>query len=392
MSPFENLGRAVVKELGEPPESRAERQRERLLRALTVRRPTAGQRAPWWVAAAAAVLMVVGWGVVRRVPVATTASVPADSAAAAMPDVWLEGANQPKPVVLDRDATVLLSATGRARMQQFGERERQLTIENGRLDVDLDPKTRARWSFLAGAYRVDVLGTVFSVDYEPNSGSVEVAVTRGTVRVSGGALGAQQVILEAGQRFRAAGATVQVERAAAAEPARPAPTQVRAPAAPPASAEATQEADGWQAKYRSGEYAAALAAAEREGFDAVVARSGPADLADLADTARLSGSTGRARQALLALRQRYAGTSGAARAAFLLGRMEGAPRWFETYLGEEPAGPYAPEASGRLMVAYRDTGDLVRARASARQYLARYPQGAYAEFARSLVAGEQTQH
>jgi TolA-binding protein len=105
----------------------------------------------------------------------------------------------------------------------------------------------------------------------------------------------------------------------------------------------------------------------------------------LADTARLSGSSGRARQALLALRQRFPGTPAASKAAFLLGRLDGSPRWFAAYLQEQPSGAYAPEAAGRLVVAYRDTGDLNRARTAARQYLARYPQGAYAELARSLV-------
>ncbi len=75
--------------------------------------------------------------------------------------------------------------------------------------------------------------------------------------------------------------------------------------------------------------------------------------------------------------------------ALLLGKIaadqQGSPGdaidWFETYLREEPGGPLAEEALGRIL----ELSAPDAARGAAARYLARYPDGSRAALARSLI-------
>jgi outer membrane protein assembly factor BamD (BamD/ComL family) len=79
--------------------------------------------------------------------------------------------------------------------------------------------------------------------------------------------------------------------------------------------------------------------------------------------------------------------------AFTLGRIEyddrrnyqGAARWFQSYLREEPSGGLAREAAGRLIEAQNAAGDMAAARESANAYLRKYPAGPHAGLARTVL-------
>jgi TolA-binding protein len=108
----------------------------------------------------------------------------------------------------------------------------------------------------------------------------------------------------------------------------------------------------------------------------------------LARAARLAGRLDISKAALLSCRRRFAGTQDAAMAAYLLGRSAAAAeaaRWFATYLTEQPNGPLAREANGRLMEAQFGSGQREAARAQARAYLLRYPAGPHADFAHMVL-------
>lgn len=149
----------------------------------------------------------------------------------------------------------------------------------------------------------------------------------------------------------------------------------------------------WQGLALTGDYQGALAAVEREGFAAVLAGANVADLKRLGDVARLAKAPKRARAAYEELRRRVPGTDVAAVAAFELGRIAfddarafaDARRWFATYLSERPQGGLAQEALGRLFEAQERAGEHEAARAGARSYLARYPNGPHAALAGKLV-------
>jgi TolA-binding protein len=156
----------------------------------------------------------------------------------------------------------------------------------------------------------------------------------------------------------------------------------------------TEGGDGWKKLAEEGRYEEAVQAAEAVGFPALCGKLGPADLLRLAEVARFAGRPARAEQALVALRKRYARGRHAAIAAYTLGRTAfdqqaeygKAARWFEVYIEEQPAGPLAREALGRLMEARQRAGLKEQARSAAREYLQRYPRGPHADIASRLTA------
>jgi hypothetical protein len=123
-----------------------------------------------------------------------------------------------------------------------------------------------------------------------------------------------------------------------------------------------------------------------------MARCSAPDLRALADAARYTGAPALATQALLSLRSRFGDTPQGAAAAFLLGHtaesigdFAAAERWYTTYLSESPHGGLAGEAlAGKMLVAAR-IGPPARAKALAREYLTRYPEGTAAAAAHKLA-------
>jgi TolA-binding protein len=264
---------------------------------------------------------------------------------------------------------------------------------------------------------VQVTGTQFSVSWDPESEKFDLTLHEGSVVAFGPMLaegrritkgehvsayvGARRVDI-VGEADQDAGAAL--TREATSAPVLPTaeregehegPSLRASAAAPEPRAAAPHVSGAWRTLAREGAYREALREAEQAGFDALVEGADAEDLALLADVARLGGAGGRAAQPLQALRRRYPHDPRAASAAFHLGRLafDGraahaeAARWFATYLAEQPGGPFAREAAGRLIEARERAGDSSGARDAARDYLARYPTGPHAGKARSLLHG-----
>jgi TolA-binding protein len=117
-------------------------------------------------------------------------------------------------------------------------------------------------------------------------------------------------------------------------------------------------------------------------------------LALLGDTARLAQRPVDALAAYQALRSRAAGSAAAKQAAFSIAKVHfdqraayaEAARWFRTYLAEQPGGPFAREAEGRLMESLSRSGDRAGAKLAAERYIAKYPTGPHERVARQLLA------
>jgi tetratricopeptide (TPR) repeat protein len=157
------------------------------------------------------------------------------------------------------------------------------------------------------------------------------------------------------------------------------------PSSPPTSS--------WRQMAARGDYSAVVEQAENDGLDSVLSTHDVSDLGVLADAARYTGRPDIAEQALMKIRERFPGSSRSVSAAFVLGRMRddahqsaAALSWYETYLREAPAGPLAAEALGRKMMAVNALGQYDAAVEAAREYLRRFPTGAYSRHARQLVA------
>ena len=126
--------------------------------------------------------------------------------------------------------------------------------------------------------------------------------------------------------------------------------------------------------------------------DAPFLQSG-AELLKRAEDARFAGDIPRAKVLLLELRQRFYGTEPAVRAAFELGRITfdaehdyaKAAGWFELVLKERPSIGFAREALGRALEAKSKSGDAEGTKRHAVKYLAVYPDGPHAAFARRVL-------
>lgn len=316
----------------------------------------------------------------------------------------------PLAVRFSEGTVVTMTPGARMRVTDTTSSGATLLIERGAIHAAITHRgPDTRWSLRAGPFEVRVTGTAFEARWDPATETFELTMLEGSVVVSGPRLPSERAVV-AGEQLVVSASRMELRTtsgglAPTASPGPTSPGAVPAPApgdsAVPAPGDSAAPAPGdsaapaavapplsWKALAQSGKHKEAMVAAEAAGFSAEVARASASELLALSDTARFAGRPARAKEALLALRKRF-GARGSS--AFLLGKISAdqlrspgeASVWFETYLQEEPGGPLAEQALGRLLeIRKRDAG---AARLVAERYLARYPTGAYAALARSLV-------
>jgi hypothetical protein len=286
----------------------------------------------------------------------------------------------------------------------------QLTVEDGGAEVSIVHRPRARWLVDVGPFAITVIGTSFKVQWSSVDEVLDLRMHAGIVDVRG-PLGTGSITVKAGQRLvvrvRSGEVRLDPDRGEAAfvreEPsddlgAVPSnDDRVTAnPTRPHADRRATgsrpSEARNWTKLLANGEFRSILSQAEQMSIESALTATSKQDLAALADAARYLRRTDVAERALTAQRQRFKGSVQAKEAAFLLGRLaedasklSEAVSWYDTYLSEAPNGSYASEGLGRKMVAIQKMGGTEMARQVARQYLDRFPRGAYAGAASQLV-------
>ena len=388
-----------------------ERARSRRGIAAAPRRTTVRRAAPWALAAALAV--GVGAAVWLRWPMAAEPLAfrigdraehgTAGAFVAAPPDREL-------PLRFDDGTRFALTAGTSARVASLDARGAHLVIEKGGATAAVVHRQNSRWRVDAGPFQVVVVGTRFDVSWDAATRILDLKLYEGSVRVSGGML-SDELNVRAGQRLRAFADAARVEMSddagveaaqASAHPVEPGAHEPEATLNEPAAAApdpssgaglgavTAGSATNWLTLAASGKYRDAVAAAEKEGFEAECRRASGSDLLVLADAARLSGSAARAEQAYSAARAKL---PGGGRASYGLGLVAfdlradfaSAARHFETYLREQPSGSLRVEATGRMMEALQRAGRLSEARRIAEQYLARYPRGPQAARARQLL-------
>ncbi len=305
------------------------------------------------------------------------------------------------PLSFSEGSSVVVRPGGRVRVLDTDARGAHVLVESGAVDVAIAHRGRSpSWSFDAGPLSVQVTGTRFHLGWSPREQRFALAMSEGTVVVSGSCLGAPKSVRSGEKLELACGAGKNDEVAALPAPARAA---VAAPigggspplagVTPPAVPSAASGEKTWRELLRGGESKQALVAVEKADFAAVLATASQAELLGLADAARVAGHTDQAVTLLATLRRRFPGSANAAAAAFSLGRIaferrgaySEAVRWFSTYLDEAPNGPLMGDAVGRLMESRSRNGDRKGARADAEQYLRRFPRGPYASLATRLL-------
>jgi transmembrane sensor len=312
------------------------------------------------------------------------------------------------PIGFSDGTRVGLEGGARVRVLAVDAHGARVAIERGVVRADVVPRADNEWWVVGGPFEIHVTGTSFEAGWDPSSEVLRVTMREGRVLVRAPCLDRERALV-AGESVSLSCAPPKEEGAGSALPSPShtsiAPATARPPGAPaaPAASPAPEVDPGapalappvsWRDLSRRGDYKGALAAAEAEGWGALLESLSAADLLELGTTARLAGKSARAVEAYAAVRRRFGGTDTAATAAFHLGQMafdgahafDEAHRWFSVYLAERPGGALAAEALGRAMEAEQRTGDLSRARETAQRYLARYPAGAHAELAKSLLA------
>jgi transmembrane sensor len=319
---------------------------------------------------------------------------------------WLAApATRPSRLTFSDGSELFVEPSARVRVVGTSADGAEIAIESGALRAQVTHTGHSSWRVNAGPFSVRVTGTRFALDWSPSSQVISLAVSEGSVIVSGSVVG-NAWPLRAGEKLVASvpqgrvevskpetpvvSAPIVAPAASAASTASSAPHVSAVP--PDTSARLKPDAE-WREVAKSGDLKKAYAVAELSGFKGACASANAAELLLLGDAARLAGRADRAREALLALRQRFPRDSRRAAAAFALGKVafDGrgaygeAAEWFATSIREAPGGPLAREAAGRRLEALRHTGDQAGARAAATDYLARYPDGPHAPVARTIL-------
>lgn len=304
------------------------------------------------------------------------------------------------------------------RVSVVGERAALTRLNRGELRVKVQHREGTDWRFLAGPYEVRVVGTEFDIAWDPETEHLAIAMRRGKVIVV--SPDQPERTLRAGDRWDIGG-RAQADAGRVANPgAAPAPSDDRASSA--SGRGATGRAVGapggfstpgngtrdsaeasvldapparWPEWVRVGRFGDVVRAAEARGIDRVLSELGPAELRSLAHAATYTGRDALAVRTWTTLRRRFSGRAAARDAAFFLGRLrdqEGRPgdaqRWLDLYLSEAPGGTYASEALGRKLTLVQRLQGTSAARAVASEYLERFPGGAHAATARSILAEE----
>jgi transmembrane sensor len=324
---------------------------------------------------------------------------------------WVSATETATPAIHFSDGSeVALRPGSRARLATLDSVGAHLVLESGSADVRVPPNHGAKYRLSLGPFAVDVTGTRFDVGFRPADEVFTLTLHEGKVVVSGCVLGEGRTLL-AGESLSASCRAGHFEISAAGG-ARPAPSVAEGPApagdhdaelrfenqgvsrANEAPRDAVAALPTWQNLSRQGRFADAYSLIAIDGFESAVSRATVAELSLLGDTARFAGKPADALSAYQALRSRAAGTNSARQAAFSIARVHfdqrasyaEAARWFRTYLAEQPGGPLAREAEGRLMESLSRAGDGNGARKAAQQYLAKYPRGPHERVARQLLS------
>jgi hypothetical protein len=296
---------------------------------------------------------------------------------------------------------VEVGALAEIALSKLAPKQAQLELARGHVDATIRKGTGRTWTVAAGPYSVRVVGTAFSVDWDAGSRLFAVKVREGKVLVTGGDLRQGGVLLGPGERLE--------RKDPPAPPANVAPgtPEAQSEAAPPvipdlpaSRAEATvvsSSKDEFRTEAASGNYAVAIVAARRAGFERLERELSAKDLLLLANTARYAGSASEAHGALLKLRERFPGTPNAAHAALLLASQAEdrdknpgeAERWLRTFLAESPQGELAAGARARLLALLLRRGAQAEAEQVARDYLRLHPQGQHVAQARAVLQGSR---
>ncbi len=275
-------------------------------------------------------------------------------------------------------------------------REVTARLSQGRADFASGPDSEAKFTLKAGVYTMLPLGAKFSFGYMPQDEQLELNSSSGVILVTDET--GKEYRVEAGGTLRLPEGAVRVEKVSedgAEQSAEQQPTG-EAPEAPRSGSSpgAPHAGPTFKELAAEGKFAEVVALAKQRGVPQVLASASASELQQLAQAARYSGDFALAARTWNQMTTRFSGPSGH-NARFFLGRLAEdrgdsgqALRHYDAYLASGGGGVYTAEALGRKLSIVNKSHGAQKARPIAREYLRRFPQGAYAKTARELAGGE----
>jgi TolA-binding protein len=304
--------------------------------------------------------------------------------------------SRPATLSFSDDSYIQVEPNSTVSVAVVGPHKAVTRLASGKLHVKVKHDAGTDWRFLAGPYELRVIGTSFELAWEPSAERLSVVMYEGELLVTSPKDGTRS--LRAGEKLLIEKPVAVAERAEPKPELAPEPVL---PTTPPGKAEATASKAppanslSWSQLVAKGRFDEVVQAAEAMGIDTALQRRDAADLHALAQAARYAGHGELALRTWQAMRQRFAGQSVASQAAFFLGRSfdeQGqatlALKWLDVYLAEAPSGVYAADALGRKLSLVQRREGTERAKAVAREYLKRFPNGSYAKTARDMLERE----
>jgi hypothetical protein len=267
------------------------------------------------------------------------------------------------------------------------------TLERGSAHVSVVHRNKTKWTFTAGPYRVHVVGTKFELQWNPDAEGIRVQMEEGVVEVDGPGMVRRRV---AGHDMLEVSALPSPEAVDVPEPQeaeaqqRARPHHLKSAGQAPVGGPATPP---WRFFALRDDAASAYAAAEQAGFSSLAGSMPQTDVLLLGDMARQAKKPERAKEAYLAVRDRFPGQPASIDAALRMGHLMAevshddarAAWWYERALREAPSGATAPEAMSRWLEVLARGPDHGAARNVAQDYLRRFPNGDDAALARDVL-------
>src|SRR5262245_50054555 len=180
----------------------------------------------------------------------------------------------PTAVRFSEGSSIVLERGGRLRVLSLESNGARVLVEKGAADVAIAHRhTPGKWRFEAGPVTVDVTGTRFRVDWNPEDRSFGIDLKEGSVIVGGDCLGTPRRV-QRGDSLRVTGGPATKMAKVEAPSPRPimeekgAPTRASHAVARRDTREMqpTDEAGDWRALVAAGRYAEGVRAAEHAGW------------------------------------------------------------------------------------------------------------------------------
>jgi hypothetical protein len=288
---------------------------------------------------------------------------------------------------------VMVQPDSQLRLHEVTPDGASATLERGSVHVAVVHRNKTKWTFTAGPYKVHVVGTKFELRWNPDAAGIRVQMEEGVVEVDGPGMVRRRVAGTDLLDISAVPPPAETEAALEPEP-------TEAPRARPHHVKPAQQAPmgvsgtaTWREFVNRGDAVSAIAAAEQAGFNTLTGSMPQPDVLLLGDTARKAKRPDRAKEAYLAVRDRFPGSPASVDAALRMGHLLAevshddarAAWWFERALREAPNAATAPTAMGLWLQVLSRGPDHGAARNVAQDYLRRFPNGDDATLARDVL-------